>query len=171
MSRLSQRTVGAVYCSGGRAPRRWALLAFTSLAMGLGCGGGEADSDASLAPSESRSEGGALGRVASSRSGRHRISVRPASEPVALGAMHEWIVRVERTDGAPARPTTVIFDGGMPSHGHGFVTAPRVTRELGDGEFLVEGVKFHMAGAWELRVAVTSAEGSDKASFDISVAP
>lgn len=108
--------------------------------------------------------------VATSQAGRYRISVRPA-QAAPLGALHEWIVRLERTDGAPATPTTVTFDGGMPSHGHGFVTAPRVTRELGDGEFLVEGVKFHMAGPWELRVAVTDAEGRDGASFQIQAAP
>jgi hypothetical protein len=53
----------------------------------------------------------------------------------------------------PAQPRHVHFDGGMPAHGHGFVTTPHVTRDLGGGEFLVEGVKFHMSGAWKLRAS------------------
>jgi hypothetical protein len=108
---------------------------------------------------------------ASSQRGRYRIAVRPSEPSAPRGQLHEWIVRVERTDGGPARLHHVGFDGGMPSHGHGFVTTPRVTRDLGGGEFLVEGVKFHMPGAWELRVTVTGGEGTDGATFPISVAP
>ena len=41
---------------------------------------------------------------------------------------------------------------------------------LGDGDYLVEGVKFHMAGAWELRVQVTDSEGSDGVAIELSLA-
>lgn len=106
-----------------------------------------------------------------STAGRYRLAIRPAHPPPRLGQLHEWIVRVERTDPRRPNPSQVFFDGGMPTHGHGFVTKPRVTRALGEGEFLVEGVKFHMAGPWEIRVAVVSAEGTDGASFRIEVSP
>ena len=145
-------------------------MAFASFVLGLGCGDGDSGPEGARQPPELAGQARKLSGEATSHSGRYRIGLRPAA-PVRLGTLHEWIVRIERSDGTPARPTNVAFDGGMPAHGHGFVTAPRVTRDLGDGEFLVEGVKFHMAGAWELRVAVTDSEGSDHASFEVSVAP
>ena len=106
-----------------------------------------------------------------STAGRYRLAVRPAKPSPRLGQLHEWIVRVERMDSRSPNPSRVFFDGGMPTHGHGFVTKPRVTRALGEGEFLVEGVKFHMAGPWEIRVAVESAEGTDGGTFLIEVSP
>ena len=36
----------------------------------------------------------------------------------------------------------------MPEHGHGFPTVPEVTEYLGDGKYLVEGLKFSMPGWW-----------------------
>ena len=42
----------------------------------------------------------------------------------------------------------ITVDGGMPQHGHGFPTRPRVTRDLDDGTYLLEGMKFSMTGWW-----------------------
>ena len=136
------------------------LLAGLLVALGVvGCSAG------------SDGESPAWAGEATSADGRYRIAVRPRDASAPRGQLHEWIVRVERTDAGPAQLHHVGFDGGMPAHGHGFVTAPRVTRDLGDGEFLVEGIKFHMPGAWELRVTVTGVEGTVGVIFPISVAP
>ena len=59
----------------------------------------------------------------------------------------------------------------MPGHGHGFVTQPRVTRDLGDGDFLVEGVKFHMMGAWVLDFEILGTLGPDAVRFDVELRP
>lgn len=115
--------------------------------------------------------GPAWAAQATSQGGSYRIAVRPRDAAAPRGELHEWIVRVERTDGEPAQPRHVHFDGGMPAHGHGFVTTPHVTRDLGGGEFLVEGVKFHMSGDWELRVTLIGPEGTDGVILPISVAP
>lgn len=45
----------------------------------------------------------------------------------------------------------VTFDARMPSHNHGMLTKP-VVRAVDAKSFVVEGVKFHMPGAWEMRV-------------------
>jgi hypothetical protein len=136
------------------------LLAVLSIALALvGC---DAGPDAG---------GPAWAGRATSQGGSHRVAVRPRDASAPRGELHEWIVRVERTDGEPVRLRLVQFDGGMPAHRHGFVTTPRVTRELGGGEFLVEGVKFHMPGDWELRVTWIGPEGTDGAILPISVAP
>lgn len=103
--------------------------------------------------------------------GHYRVRTRPAEPPVELHVMHDWIVGIELVDPAAPIPTAVRFDGGMPSHGHGFVTQPRVTRNLGGGEFLVEGVKFHMPGDWVLRITVASRDGSELVTLPLSLEP
>ncbi len=55
----------------------------------------------------------------------------------------------------------------MPQHGHGLPTAPQVTKNLGDGRYRIEGVKFNMSGWWTFEVAVDSADGSDSVTFNI----
>ncbi|MFP6683450.1 MAG: hypothetical protein VB934_02005 [Polyangiaceae bacterium] len=112
-----------------------------------------------------------LGGTATTSTGRYRVAVRPARDDVVLGEIHEWIAQVERSDGSTPSTLYLDLDGGMPSHGHGFVTDPRVTRDLGDGSFLVEGVKFHMAGAWELYITVGDEQGRDRATVPITVTP
>jgi hypothetical protein len=142
------------------------VLAGLLIALGVvGCGGGSDSGDSGPEPAP------AWAAEAPSQRGSYRIAVRPRDASAPRSQLHEWIVRVARSDGAPARLRHVGFDGGMPAHRHGFVTAPRVTRDLGGGEFLVEGVKFHMPGAWELRVSVIDADGADGAVFPISIAP
>lgn len=48
----------------------------------------------------------------------------------------------------------ISFDAQMPDHRHGMVTKARVT-EAADGSFLIEGVKFHMPGFWEMTFSWT----------------
>ena len=103
--------------------------------------------------------------------GHYRVRARPAVPPVALHRMHDWVVGIELAEPSSEIPTAVHFDGGMPAHGHGFVTRPRVTRNLGNGEFLVEGVKFHMPGDWVLLVSVVGRSGSDQVRLPLTIGP
>ncbi len=103
--------------------------------------------------------------------GSYRVRARPAVEPLTLHRMHDWIVGIELVGTASEIPTVVEFDGGMPAHRHGFVTRPRVTRNLGGGEFLVEGVKFHMPGEWVIQVTVTHRAGSEQVTLPLVVEP
>jgi hypothetical protein len=54
----------------------------------------------------------------------------------------------------------------MPQHGHGFPTHPKVTKELGDGRYLLEGMKFSMSGWWEIKLKIESAVGTDNITFN-----
>jgi hypothetical protein len=64
----------------------------------------------------------------------------------------------------------IEFEGGMPAHDHGFPTQPRVTRYLGGGAYLVEGVKFNMTGWWEFSFEIRAGGRSDVARFNVVVA-
>lgn len=58
----------------------------------------------------------------------------PPSGPV-IDQIQTWQLRLTTPDGAPVSQARILFDGGMPQHGHGFPTKPRVTRELSPGVY------------------------------------
>ena len=80
-------------------------------------------------------------------------------------------VRVAITDaaGAPVDDATIQIDSGMPQHGHGLPTRPRVTRALGNGLYEIEGVRFNMGGWWEFKLAINTPSGSDIVTFNLAL--
>lgn len=82
----------------------------------------------------------------------------PSGSP-EINRMQSWILHIETADGVPVERAKVVVDGGMPEHDHGLPTKPRVTEELGDGNYKLEGMRFHMRGYWEISVTVVTDEG------------
>ena len=80
-------------------------------------------------------------------------------------------VRVAITDaaGMPVDDATIQIDGGMPQHGHGLPTRPRVTRALGNGLYEIQGVRFNMGGWWEFKLAIDAPSGSDVVTFNLAL--
>lgn len=102
---------------------------------------------------------------------RYQVAMHPLSETIAINQLHAWEVEVTSPAGAPVLHAHIDVDGGMPQHGHGFPTQPSVTKELGAGRYLLEGMKFSMPGWWEIRLKVDSAElGSDAITFNAVIA-
>ena len=102
-----------------------------------------------------------------SDNGAFVVSVRDRPEPIPLNALHAWTVHVETADGTPVETAEIAIDGGMPMHDHGLPTAPRVTAVLGDGDYLLEGMKFQMPGHWQVRLRIESAEATDSVTFEL----
>ena len=73
-----------------------------------------------------------------------------------INRMHSWILHVESAEGVAVENATISVTGGMPEHDHGLPTRPRVTEELGDGDYRLDGVRFHMRGYWEIEVTITT---------------
>ena len=94
-----------------------------------------------------------------------------ALQPPAINQIHSWQVKLSTPDGAPVTHARINVDGGMPQHGHGLPTRPQVTRELADGTYLVEGMKFSMTGWWEIKLAIQAADGADTAVFNTVIDP
>lgn len=113
----------------------------------------------------------ALGELALTEGGLYRASIRPRDGRIPLNTMHVWIFHVETLSGEPVMPIRLAVTGGMPQHQHGFATEPRVTEALGNGDFLVDGVKFHMTGDWLFRFELVGPAGPDVAVFHVQVAP
>jgi hypothetical protein len=89
--------------------------------------------------------------------------------PVPVGPIHTWTLTVTTPDGKPATGVTISIDGGMPQHGHGLPTAPKVTTDLGNGAHRIDGMKFSMSGWWTLTVAVDGPAGPDRATFNLVI--
>ena len=109
------------------------------------------------------------GRTRVSEAGLYRGTIRPQGDTIPEGRLHRWTLHLETAQGAPVTPATLTVDGGMPQHGHGLPTKPRVTRALGDGDHLVEGMKFNMGGWWVVRFGVNAAAGSDTLVFNLKL--
>lgn len=105
----------------------------------------------------------------SSAAGTYHVTLVPPAQPPAINQMHSWKVKLATADGLPVHGARFAVDGGMPQHGHGLPTQPRVTRELADGTYQLDGMKFSMTGWWELKLAIDGAPGADKVVFNTVV--
>ena len=108
-------------------------------------------------------------RTRASEAGLYRATIRPQGDSIPRGRLHSWTLHLETASGAPVEGATVKVDGGMPQHGHGLPTRPRVTRALGGGDLLVEGMKFNMGGWWVVTFGVRAAAGADSVVFNLSL--
>ena len=99
--------------------------------------------------------------------GAFQVSISSDLDPLDLNQIHSWTVRVETPKGEPVEGAEIVVDGGMPQHNHGFPTTPEITEELGGGDYLLEGMKFSMAGWWELKLAITAGDQTDDVTFNI----
>ena len=101
--------------------------------------------------------------------GYYRVTISPAIHPIPISQIHNWTIHVESADGVAFMPRQLVINGGMPGHGHGLPTKPNISRYLGNGDFLVEGMMFQMPGRWQLIVGVTGPQGPDQAVFDVDI--
>jgi hypothetical protein len=130
-----------------------ALAAFAVLAMG--CSSPPKDLDVSL---EKQSAAGA-----------YRVALVPPAQAPAVNQLHSWKVKLATPDGFPVRGAQFVVDRGMPQQGHGLPTQPRVPRELADGTYQLDGMKFSMTGWWEVKLAIQGPQGPDKVTFNTVV--
>jgi hypothetical protein len=130
-----------------------ALAAFAAFAMG--CSTPPKDLDLSLDKP--------------SAAGMYRVALVPPAQAPAINQLHSWKVKLATPDGAPVHGARFAVDGGMPQHGHGLPTQPRVTRELADGTYQLDGMKFSMTGWWEVKLDIQGPQGPDKITFNTVV--
>ena len=108
-------------------------------------------------------------RTRASEHGLYRAAIKPEGDSIPQGKLQKWTLHLDAANGAPVSAATVAVDGGMPQHGHGLPTKPRVTRELGNGDYLVEGMKFNMGGWWVVKFRVNSTVGADSLVFNLNL--
>jgi hypothetical protein len=96
-------------------------------------------------------------------------TLEPSSTPIPVGTIQSWTVAVTTADGQPVEHAALSIDGGMPQHGHGLPTEPKVTEELGGGRYRIEGMKFNMPGWWTITLEISGAAGTDSATFNLTL--
>jgi hypothetical protein len=103
-----------------------------------------------------------------SKHGLYRVTVspRPATSPV--GVLHTWRLTLRTPKGVLVTKARIAVDGDMPEHGHGLPTQPRV-RELGNGRYVVQGMKFQMGGFWYVQFKINARRGRDVARVEFDL--
>lgn len=101
---------------------------------------------------------------------KYVVTLQPPAQPAAINQLHSWQVTIASPAGVPVQGARIHVDGGMPQHGHGLPTRPKVTRELPDGGYVIEGMKFSMTGWWEIKLAIDGPRGPDRVTFNTVVA-
>ena len=103
-----------------------------------------------------------------SAGGRYVATLEPA-QPLRPRQMQTVRVTLRDAEGKAIDEAQISIDGGMPQHGHGLPTRPRVTRNLGDGIYEIEGVRFNMGGWWEFKLAIAGSRGADTVTFNLDL--
>ena len=103
-----------------------------------------------------------------SAAGQFTAALQP-DQPLRPRRMQTMRVAITDAAGAPVDDATITIDGGMPQHGHGLPTRPRVTRALGNGLYEIEGVRFNMGGWWQFKLAIDAPAGSDIVTFNLAL--
>ena len=102
-----------------------------------------------------------------SDNGLFNVSYTASTGSVPVNQMHQWTLHVETVDGQPVENARITVDGDMPQHGHGLPTRPQVTEYLGNGDYLVEGMKFQMGGWWLMDFTITANGQTDAVHFNM----
>jgi hypothetical protein len=104
-----------------------------------------------------------------SAQGRYTATLEPAVQPLKARRMLEVQVSIRDAAGQPVDGAAIEVDGGMPQHGHGLPTKPRVTKSLGEGRYVIEGLRFNMGGWWELHLDIATPAGTERVTFNLQV--
>ncbi|MGI9305131.1 MAG: FixH family protein [Gammaproteobacteria bacterium] len=111
----------------------------------------------------------APGVAKSTGAGLFQVSFDSKLDPIAINQIHSWVVHVRTDEGLPVDDAKISVVGGMPQHHHGMPTVPTATQYLGNGDYLVEGMKFHMNGQWQVTVTVDKLGRNDSVTFDLEL--
>lgn len=90
-------------------------------------------------------------------------------DPVVINRIHSWELVLIGADNSPLTGAEISVIGGMPDHDHGLPTLPIVTRETSPGHYLLQGVRFHMPGRWQLTVTISSPQGDETGLLDFEL--
>jgi|SRR5688572_12498765 hypothetical protein len=99
---------------------------------------------------------------------RYAATLQPR-QPLRVRQLHALPVLITDASGRPIEGASIAVDGGMPEHGHGLPTQPKVRRALGGGMYEIEGLRFNMGGWWELKLAIESSAGADIVTFNLNL--
>ena len=98
-----------------------------------------------------------------------RVEIYSELSPLTINQIHSWHLRLLDAEGSALTVDALTVNGGMPEHDHGLPTQPQVTSRLEDGDYLLEGVRFHMQGLWQLLIEFQHDGVADAATIDFNL--
>jgi hypothetical protein len=104
-----------------------------------------------------------------SAQGLFKAAVSSELSPIPLNSIHSWTLHLKTAAGQPVNEAQIKVEGGMPAHGHGLPTAPEIRRAQSDGDYLVEGMMFHMAGRWQISFEISVEGRKDSVIFNFAL--
>lgn len=99
----------------------------------------------------------------------YKVSYSSKLTPIEINKIHAWIIHIEDKNGIDVLNADVEVIGGMPEHNHGLPTQPQITKNLGDGCYLLEGMRFHMLGWWTVTISIQHENINDSATFNLQL--
>lgn len=104
-----------------------------------------------------------------SERGKYVVSFSSSIDPMPINKMFEWTLHVEDANGEPVDGARFAIAGGMPEHNHGLPTSPRVTEDLGNGDYRLQGIRFHMKGNWQFIISIFEGAQADRVVIDLQL--
>ena len=98
-----------------------------------------------------------------------QIEIYSQLSPLRINQIHSWHVRLLDNEGNALAVDELEVNGGMPEHDHGLPTQPQITSRLANGDYLLEGVRFHMQGLWQLFIEFQHDGAEDTATIDFNL--
>ncbi len=99
----------------------------------------------------------------------NRLLIFSELAPLAINRMHRWRLRLSDASGAPIGNARITLRGGMPDHDHGLPTRPEASATDGPGEYLLQGIRFHMPGRWLLEFSIAVEDAADSAAIEFEL--
>lgn len=110
-----------------------------------------------------------LSKVVQTRSGSLSAKYVANTAPIPLNKIHRWTLFLHDRSGAPITGAEVVMAGDMPEHLHGMTTKPVVSVGEKAGEYLAQGMNFHMPGWWEITLDISTETSRDLVRFQLIV--
>lgn len=101
-----------------------------------------------------------------SRNGLYTVKVERRPEPT-LDDFHAWTLRITDAAGKPVERAQISIKGGMPEHGHGLPTSPKIAYTGKPGEYRIEGLQFSMPGWWEVSLYISQDRRDDSVTLNL----
>ncbi|HIG26918.1 MAG TPA: hypothetical protein EYQ50_03655 [Verrucomicrobiales bacterium] len=99
----------------------------------------------------------------------YEVTYKPNPNPIPLNDHFALEITVTSADKSELPANLIIeVDADMPTHKHGINTVPTI-RSIGKGQFLAEGLLFHMAGDWEIYIDVIRGPVRERATFPMTL--
>lgn len=108
-----------------------------------------------------------LSRTQTSQNGHFEVTYEPVAGTIPVNQLQSWTLGVATAEGRGVEGARIEVDGDMPGHGHGLASQPQITQDLGEGRYLLEGLKFQMAGWWVVDATITAGNVTDTVRFNL----